>query len=331
MEEKTSFTSRIVKAFLTSHLSVLFIIISFVVGLLALIVTPREEEPQITVPMADVFIMMPGSSPEEVESLAGSRLEKLLMEIDGVENVYLMARQDIGIITVQFYVGQDREDSLVKLYNKIQSSLDLVPGEVKGWVVKPIEVDDVPIVTVTFASEKYGDHELRRIAEEVQYTIQEIPQVGRSYISGGRPRQVRVELNQDSMAASSLSPLTVANAIRGADANFPAGEQIIGQKSVIVEAGDYIRSLDEVRNLVVGVFDGRPVYLKDIATISDGPAEITSYTWHGFGQARSEEFKDRQIGNLVPAVTLAIAKKKGENAVTAAEKIIELGNKLGQR
>ncbi len=326
--QKTSLTSKIVHAFLTSHLSVLFIILSIIVGTISLLVTPREEEPQITVPMADVLFMMPGLEPQEVESLAGARLEKMLMEIDGVENVYLMARRSMGILTVQFYVGEDREDSLVKLYNKLQSNIDSVPKDVKSWVVKPIEVDDVPIVDVTFASEKYDDHDLRRIAEEVQYAIQEIPSVGRSYICGGRSRQIRVELNPDELAAHHLSPLRVAQNIQGADANFPAGEQIFYQEKVVLEAGEFLHSAEEVKDLVVGVYDGRPVYLKDVATVLDGPAEITSYTWHGYGPAREEEFRDRVPGKLIPSVTLAIAKKKGTNAVTAAEEIIKLGNKL---
>ncbi|MBN1549932.1 efflux RND transporter permease subunit, partial [bacterium] len=326
--ETASITSRIVRTFLTSHLSILFILISVVVGIIALWVTPREEEPQITVPMADVMIMMPGLDPEEVESLAGARLEKLLMEIDGVENVYLMAKQGIGIITVQFFVGQDREDSLVKLYNKLQSSIDHVPGDVSSWVVKPVEVDDVPIVTVTFTSELYNDHELRRIAEEVQYAIQEIPSVGRSYVSGGRSRQVRVEFIPEALYARNLTPLQIANVIRASDINLPAGEQIIANETIFLEAGGFLNSLDEVNNLVVGVFDGRPVYLKDVANVFDGPEEIKSYTWHGFGPARGEEYKDREVGKLTPSVTLAIAKKKGENAVSAAEEIIHLGNKL---
>lgn len=326
--EKMTLTSRIVNSFLTSHLSVLFIVLSFIVGAVALIVTPREEEPQITVPMADVMFHMPGEDPERVESLAGAKLEKLLLEIDGVENVYLMARQGMGIITVQFYVGEDRERSLVKLYNKLYSSMDAVPGTVSQWIVKPIEVDDVPIVTVTFASERYDDHELRRIAEEVQYKIQEIPSVGRSYVIGGRPRAVTVHLNQDALTSRHLSALRVAQSVQAADVNLPAGEQVINNQTFVLQAGGFLKSVEEVRNLVVGVYDGRPVYLKEIATITDGPAEVESYTWHGFGPARPEMFKERETGHLVPAVTLAIAKKKGTNAVSAAEEIIEMGNQL---
>ncbi|MBN2056491.1 efflux RND transporter permease subunit, partial [bacterium] len=330
-DRKPTLTTRIVKAFLTSNLSVLFIIISFIVGVVALWVTPREEEPQITVPMADVIIQMPGMEPEEVESLAGARLEKLLMEIDGVENVYLMARQGVAILTVQFYVGEDRERSLLKLYNKVYSSADQMPDDVKGWVIKPIEVDDVPIVSVTFASARYSDHELRRIAEEVQYAIQEIPAVGRSYISGGRPRQIRVALDTAAMHAHQLSPLRVAGAIQSANAAYPAGQQIQENRTFLLETGSFMRSVNDVENLVVGVFEGRPVHLRDIAQVSDGPAEVESYTWHGFGPARTSEFAARPIGELVPAVTLAIAKKKGENAVAAAEEIVRVGNELRAR
>ncbi len=329
--EKMSFTSRIVKLFLTSHLSVLFILLSFLVGIIALWITPREEEPQITVPMADVFIQMPGLNPHEVESLAGAQLEKLLLEIDGVENVYLMARQGLAILTVQFFVGEDRERSLVKLYNKVNSHIDEAPGSVKGWVIKPIEVDDVPIVTVTFASELYNDHDLRRIAEETQYAIQEIPSVGRSFISGGRSRQIRVEIDQDALGSRHLSSLQIVQAIQGADANLSAGEQIIGGETIKLEAGTFLKNVNDVRNLVVGVADGRPIYLKDIASVIDGPAEITRYSWHAYGPARDEEFADREVGKLIHSVTLAVSKKKGENAVSAAEEIIEVGNQLRAR
>jgi multidrug efflux pump subunit AcrB len=174
----TPFLTRIVEIFLRGDVAILLVIISLMLGAVSLVLTPREEEPQIVVPMADVFVTAPGLSAEEVERQITDRLEKLLYQIDGVEFVYSMSQPGRSVVTVRFYVGEDREDSLVKIYNKINSSTDQIPPTVDSWVVKPIEVDDVPIVIATLWSdqtERYGDHELRRIAEEVQHELQAIP------------------------------------------------------------------------------------------------------------------------------------------------------------
>ena len=166
--EKTPLLTRLVEVFLRGDVAILLVVASVVVGLVALWATPREEEPQIVVPMADVFVSVGGLSSQEVEQKITARLEKLLYQIDGVEYVYSMSRPGACIVTVRFYVGEDRNNSLVKLYNKIHSNVDQIPPEVTGWVVKPVEVDDVPIVNVTLWSDRpaaYGDHELRRLAD----------------------------------------------------------------------------------------------------------------------------------------------------------------------
>ena len=171
-------TSRIVEVFLHGNLSAMLVVLSLIAGAVALLVTPREEEPQIIVPMADVHISVPGASAEEVERQVALRLEKMLYQIDGVEYVYSMSRPHQAVVTVRFYVGEDREDSLIKIYNKLQSNTDAIPPQVAGWVVKPIEIDDVPIVDITLWSDRHDDFALRRVAEELESRIQSVPNTG---------------------------------------------------------------------------------------------------------------------------------------------------------
>ena len=185
-ERKQSFTSGILQAFLKGNLSILLILISLAVGAAALLITPREEDPQIVVPLADVMVMMPGSSAAEVEQLVSSRLEKLLYQIDGVEYVYSMSRPGMAVVTVRFFVGQDREDSLIKIYNKIFQNVDQTTPGIAGWVVKPIEIDDVPVVNVALHSREHDTHELYRIAEVVANKLQRIPDSAKISLHGGR-------------------------------------------------------------------------------------------------------------------------------------------------
>ena len=196
--------ARIIDSFLKGNLPILLIIISLVAGAMALTLTPREEEPQIVVPLADIMVTYPGGSAQEVEHMVSARLERLLYQIDGVEYIYSMSRPGECIVTVRFYVGENREDSLVKLYNKVHSNMDRVPPGVDSWVIKPVEVDDVPIVNVTLWSDRpelYGDHQLRRIAEELQNELQAIKNTNRVTVIGGRPRHIRVELDPVRLAA----------------------------------------------------------------------------------------------------------------------------------
>ncbi len=195
---KESLVSRIVEVFLHGNLSVLLVVVSLAAGTVSLLVTPREEDPQIVVPMADVFVQVPGANAEEVEQLVSTRLERLLYQIDGVEYVYSMSRPGQAIVTVRFYVGENREASLVRLYNKIAMNTDQIPPGVTGWVVKPKGINDVPIVDVTLWSDRYGDYELRRIAEQVEVALQSVPDTGETSIVGGLPRQISIWLDTDS-------------------------------------------------------------------------------------------------------------------------------------
>ncbi len=322
MEQKQSFTSSILQAFLRGNLSILLILISLVAGAAALMITPREEEPQIVVPLADIMVMSPGSSAEEVEKLVSSRLEKMLYQIDGVEYVYSMSRPGLSVVTVRFFVGEDREDSLIKIYNKIFQNLDKTTPGIAGWVVKPIEIDDVPIVNVTLHSATHGTHELYRIAEEVSHKLQGIPDSSRITIHGGQKRVVHVYLDTERLAAYGLSPMEVAGALKMSNAQAESGSFSQANHEVIVETGPFLQNVDEVRNLMVGVHQNRPVYLRDVANVEDGSDELNSYTRFGAGPASSiETAGGLEPGQVNQAVSVSVAKKKGSNAVQVARKV----------
>jgi multidrug efflux pump subunit AcrB len=320
--------SGIVQTFLSSRLSILLIILALSLGMMSIWVTPREEEPQIVVPLADVFVQVPGASAEEVEKLVTTPLERLLWQIDGVEYVYSVSRRDSTVVTVRFFVGQDRERSLVKLHNAITMNRDLVPPIVKGWLIKPVEIDDVPIVALTLYSEIYGDHELRRISEELFARLSEVENISRITVTGGRSREIRVELLPDRMAGYNVSALEVRRALKGADTSVTAGAYHQENREVILRSDMFLGSVDEVSQVVVGVFEGRPVYLRDVAHIFDVPEEASAYSRIGF----SERLLDEQGLNgkyaVYPAVTLALAKKKGTNAVNVARDITKKMDEL---
>ncbi|MCS7270767.1 MAG: efflux RND transporter permease subunit, partial [Gemmataceae bacterium] len=350
--------SQIVRLFLTSKLSIILIIFSLLVGAAALLVTPREEDPQIVVPLADVYVNFPGHSAQEVEQLVSTPLEKLLYQIDGVEYVYSMSRENQAIVTVRFYVGQDRERSLVKLFKKINENLDIIPMGVTGWVIKPVEIDDVPIVTLTLTGS--DSYTLRRVGEEIAQRLATILEVSRAYVVGGEPRVVRVDINPDRLEAYRLSPLEIQRAIQASSLVLPGGAFTRNDTAYRVEAGLPLSQAEQLLQLVVGVFDGRPVFLKDVASVRDGPAEVETYVRHGWGPARgfapyagspgtvigqqhaSEHAPQRGLvegtadsrdsvnktASALPAVTIAVAKKKGTNAVTLAQAIIRQAEKL---
>src|SRR4051794_25499779 len=318
-----SWVSRVVAAFLRGNLSVLLILVMLITGIAALYLTPREEEPQIVVPLADVYVQMPGASAEVVEQQVANRLERLLHQIDGVEHVYSMSRPGEAVVTVRFYVGEDREKSLVKLHNKIAMNVDLVPPGVTGWVVKPIEIDDVSMLNVALWSREADDHTLRRVAEQVEVALQSVENTGRTEVIGGRRRQIRVLLNPEQLTARQMTPMEIEKVLRGANVNLHAGGFQAGNRDLQVESGPFVQSADELEALVVGVFDGRPVYVRDVARVVDGPEEPATYTRIRFGPAA----RSTPTGHDYPAVTVAVAKRKGSNAVWVAE---ALGNKLDE-
>ncbi len=337
--QEHNFTNKIVQIFLESNLSLILILLATVVGLTALWLTPREEDPQIVVPLADVYVSFPGHSADEVEQLIATPLEKILYQIDGVEYVYSMSREGQAIITVRYYVGEDRERSLVKLYKKIDENVDIVPSGVTGWVIKPVEIDDVPVVTLTLTSPDSDDMTLRRVGEELAQRLAGIQNVSRAYVVGGRPRVVQVLMDPDRMAGYHVAPLDLRRAIQATNVRTTAGDFRSNDRIIRVDAGEPFDSAAQLRDLVVGVFNGLPVSLKDVATVEDGADEVANYVRHGRGPAsgftKHEHFPGTALSRHAasapppsdgrvsqPAVTIAIAKKKGANAVWVADAVL---------
>lgn len=330
--KERGFTTRIVELFITSKLSLLFLIASFLAGFAALALTPREEEPQIVVPVADVLISVPGSSAEEVEKLVSTPLESLLREVDGVEYVYSASRESEALVTVRFFVGEDREDSLVKVWNKLMSNQDRIPSVVAGWSVKPVEIDDVPIVTLTLSSssEDQDGGALRRLADEMKDKLALVPNAGRIVIVGGPQRRLMIYPDPSRLAAFNLSIEDMLTALKAASVNLSAGRFEQDNKSVRLDVGPAFEHADEVALTPIKVINGRPLYLRDVATLTDGDQEPETYSRIGFGP-QAEKIKRIHAADSRPAhpgenreaVTIGIAKRKGANAVEVAEEVIK--------
>ena len=319
--EKHGAIYRIVETFLKGNLSMLGIILTLFLGASALFLTPREEDPQIVVPLVDLMVSVPGASAREVERQVTTRLEKILYQIDGVEYVYSTSQPNRAVVTARFFVGENREDSLVKIQTKLAMNTDRIPPQVAGWVIKPVEIDDVPIVNIAIHSKTQSDYQLRRIAEELESKLQSVKNTGPTYIVGGRPRAMRIEFDPERLAGRGLGVTDIERAIRGADVLLPAGSFQQHDREIVVDAGVTIQNKKDLENLVIGVNNDRPVYLRDVATILDAPAEVTSYTQFGFGPA-SEKSSTPEYGTvnnndnkLQSCVTVAVAKRKGSNAV----------------
>jgi multidrug efflux pump subunit AcrB len=317
---------RLVRAFITGPLSPLLLFVSAAAGIAAIAATPREEEPQIVVPMADVLVSFPGASAAEVEKLVATPLERLLWQVDGVEHVYSVSRRDGAVVTVRFFVGEDRERALVRITSRIEAHRDEVPPGVTGWVVRPVEIDDVPIVALTLWSPTADEGALRRVAEEMLARLDGVPDISRTRVIGGLRREVRVELDPEALAARALSPADVVEHLRAADASLEAGSFSRADRSTLVLAGPFVGTSSEVADLAVGSFDDQPIRLGDLARVVDGPEEPTSTSRITFGQGRTSA--ERPAGESFPAVTLALSKQKGTNAVRVAERILEKTEEL---
>jgi len=319
-------SGRTAAAFLTSRLTPLFILAALAAGVVAVLATAREEEPQISVPLVDVLIPYAGASASEVASLVTTPAERVLAEIPGVEYVYSAAMPGMGVVTVRFDVGEDQTASVAKLYDKVMSNRDWIP-ETTGVgtpVVRPTGIDDVPIVTFTLWSESLSASDLRRVAHAVEAELARVPGTARIATVGGSPRELRVELDPARMAGFGVAPLQVAGALQLANQSLPAGELIAAGREIPVRTGVFLRDEDEVAHLVVGVWAGRPVRLGEVADIREAPAQPDSYVWYGIGGAHGGHGTaegSAQAATTYPAVTISVAKKAGQNAVAIAEKL----------
>ncbi|GFO67326.1 multidrug transporter AcrB [Geomonas limicola] len=320
--DKLGFAGRIARAFIDSKLTPLIVGASLLLGLFSVLATPREEEPQIVVPMIDVYLPMPGSSPKEVEQRLVAPFEKKLWEIKGVEYLYSASRPGMGIVTVRFLVGENMEESLVKLYNKVMSNRTLLPPGAQEPLVVPKSIDDVPIVTLTLWSERYDHHALRRVARELCDELAKADNVAATEIKGGLSRELKVRLDPGRLSAYGLSPLAVSAALEKGNVARRAGDFSSGNRDYTLNAGNFLSDAASAQRLVVSVKDGRPVYLSDVATVTDGIQDPQDYVFFGLGPAASHKGLSGGSGDY-PAVTISIAKRKGANATWVAEDLLK--------
>src|SRR5664279_5619148 len=307
----------IARAFINSKLTPLFIAGALLAGAFAILMTPREEEPQIVVPMLDVFVQMPGASPQEVQQGATVPMERLLREVPGVEYVYSITRPGMSMLLVRFYVGTKEEDAIVKTYNKLYSNFDRIPQGVSQPLIKVRSIDDVPIMALTLWGKNYDSYKLRQIAGELENELKEIDDVSETKITGGLPRQVRVVLDSQRLAAYGMTAGAVTAQLQQANTRGGAGRFAHDNQEFEVEAGRFLGKADDLKQVVVGVYQGKPVYLRDVAAeIVDGPAEPQDYVL--FANAAGAP-KDAPRGEY-PAVTITLAKRKGTNATVITEK-----------
>src|SRR5688572_15060219 len=307
---------RVASAFIDSKLTPLVVVVAVLLGVAAIVLLPREEEPQIKVPMVDVMVNMPGFTAKEVEERATRPMEKLLWEISGVEYIYSTSRDSESLVIVRFNVGSDPQTSLVALTEKLRSNFDRIPHGVGAPIVKPKSIDDVPILALTFHSARYDHLTLRRLVAEVDDAVKAVALVAETTLIGGARRQLRVLLDPVRLASRNLSAAGLVPMLQQGNRQYRSGGLTTNNQEVVIETGGFLTSAEDVGRVVVGVFGGRPVYLREIADIVDGAEEPSSYTFFGRGAARASAADED------PAVTLSIAKRPGANAISVADEVL---------
>ncbi len=312
--------------FIDSKLTPIVVAASLLLGLFAVLMLPREEEPQIKVPMIDVMVAMPGASAPEVENRVTRPMEKLLWEIPGVEYLYSTASPGGNLTIVRFKVGTDLETALVRLNQKLQTNFDHIPLGVTPPLIKPRTIDDVPVVALTFHSARYDHYTLRRIAAQVEESVKAIPMVAETTIIGGTRRQVRVQLDPNALTARNLAASYLVPMLQQANSQTHTGAQSFANQETLLQTGTFLRDARDVGNVVVGVHGDRPVYLRDVATISDAAEEPSNYVLFGLGARAASEIENRKSkieNSEQPAVTLSLAKRPGANAVEVVAAVNE--------
>jgi multidrug efflux pump subunit AcrB len=310
--------AKIAHRFSDSKLTPLFIIAALLLGAFAILQLPREEEPQIIVPMLDVMVAMPGATPQEIEERVSVPMERSLRQIAGVEYVYSVSRPGASLVTVRFKVGTKEEDAIVKTYNQLYSHLDQIPPGVSQPIVKVRSIDDVPILALTLWGKDYDSFRLRQIAAELENSVKQVDDVSETHIIGGQPRTIRVVLDPQRLAGYGVFAGQVVDSIQGSNVRADAGSFSQANTEFKVQAGRFLDSSADLQQVVVAVREGRPIYLHDVAkTIEDGPAEPTDYVLFGEGAGTKNAVRD------YPAVTLTVAKRKGTSATVISGKILE--------
>ena len=310
MTEPRGLAGRLAAAFIPSKLTPLLIVGALMLGAFAIVALPREEEPQIVVPMVDVFVSVPGASPAEVEQRVTRPLEKLLWEVPGVEYLYSTSSPGQSLVIVRFVVGQDEERALVRLNQKIEANADRIPTGASPPIVKPRSIDDVPIVAVTLWGDRYDDHLLRRLAAQLREALAEVPDVSEVTLLGGRPRQIDVRLDPARLAAAGIDPIDLSRVLEAANGRATSTGAVVGGDVARLEAGRQMETVAALREVAVPAEHSRSIQLGDVAEVTDGDAPPTSYV----------RFHSRDGGSH-PAVTLAVAKRQGANAITVAHQI----------
>ncbi len=309
LPENLGAAGKIAHAFINSKLTPLIIAASLAMGAFSVWKLPREEEPQIIVPMIDVFVGMPGASAKEVEERVTKPMEKLLWEVPGVEYLYSTSMPGRSMVIVRFYVGQKEEDAIVRLNQKLFANFDRIPPGATQPLVKPRYIDDVPILALTLWSEKYNDFQLRQLAAQVHDYIKQVEDVSEVTIIGGQRRELRVTLDATRLSAYSITPMQVMGALGMSNQKLPSGKYSSANQEFILETGEFLRTAEDAANVVVGVANNKPIYVRDIAEVRDTGEEPSQYVQYSEGH------------RFYPAVTLSIAKRKGTNAIDVVERV----------
>jgi len=330
-------------AFIDSKLTPLIVGASVLLGIGAVLMLPREEEPQIVVPMIDIFVQMPGATAREVEERVTKPMEKLLWEIPGVEYIYSTSSPGLAMAIVRFYVGENEEDAIVRLNQKMYANFDLIPSGASPPLIKPRSIDDVPILGITLWSEELDHSMLRRVAAQIHDDIKQVPDVSEVTLIGGQRRAVRVDLDISRLDAFNVSPGLVIQMLQQTNHQSQAGSFPAGNQELLVETGGFLVDSEDVENVVVAVFQGKPVFLRDVATITDGPEELTNYVLYGKGPSehlshhlgKIHQESNEELGSvntdMYPAITISVSKRKATNAIFVAEAVIQKVEKLQGR
>ncbi|HIQ37804.1 MAG TPA: efflux RND transporter permease subunit, partial [Desulfocapsa sulfexigens] len=311
--EHPGFAGKVAVAFVDSKLTAVGILASMLLGLMAIVLLPREEEPQIKVPMIDVMVSMQGATPKEVEERVSIPMEKLLYEIPGVEYIYSTSMAGQSLLVVRFYVGENLDSSIVRLNQKLATNHDRIPHGVSAPLIKPHIIDDVPILALTFHSKKYDHFTLRRLAAEVDDAVKSIHNVAETTLIGGTRRQIRVQFDPLLLASRNLTISQLIPALKQANNQTFCGKVMVMNQEILLQTGTFLKNKKEIGRVVVGVYGGSPVYLDEVATILDGPEDPDNYVLFGTADGHTEE----------AAVTLSIAKRPGSNAVSVVDEVLE--------